>query len=371
MDFQFSNNLDFKRYIKQKQEDIIKRTSSGIQENEKFKIFFAGLNNYLISRAFLEVKVLLIKFDHLLQISDDFYTPLQELLDSDDGVDNNYIIIDGNMKVVSKVVDKDITSSNEARKTYQEISTEGYIVFVLQPDALINFFINGDDFGEGIFLTNSDYNSFRKLKGTEHLTTLFEEYRVKLENRDTYSKFFLTKSHLRVLHNRLSPSIPEKDFIESHKHILRNKPEDSFREDLRFFLENHLKTRMIKKELVLNNFRRLDIFIWDESGTEMFLIEVKWVGLSVHPSGEELGTEYCSNDICPAAVHQSIDYLRQLHTERQNIKRAYLVVFDARSNDLPDTGVGINTLTFSEEEKRHLYKFKKVNDLKVRNIHPS
>lgn len=371
MDLKFTDSVDFKRYIRVKQDEIIKRTSDEIQESSEFKYFFAGLNSYLGSRAFLDVKILLIKAEHLVQIKRDFYSSLECALDSDDSIDNNYIIIDNNINVINKVNDKAIISSNEARKTYQQISKDGYIVFVLQPEALIKYFINGEEYGEGIFLTNHDFNSFKKLKSTSDIMALFDEYQIKLKNRDTYSKFFLKKAHLNALRNIILPDMCENDFIKSYKHLLNNKPEDAFREDLRFFLEGQLKTRMIKKELVLNNFRRLDIFLWDESGTEMFLIEVKWVGVSVHASGERLGTEYRASDICPDAIHQSVDYLKQLHDERQNIKRAYLVVFDARPNDFEDTGHDIEAITLTEDEKSHFYKFKKINDLKVRNFHPS
>lgn len=373
MKLQFSDSTSFKNYIKQKQDEIFKRTSDVMQESDNFKIFIAGLSSYLSSRAFLDIKVLLIKAEHLVQkLPMNFYSLLEGTLDSDDSLDNNYIIVDNNLNVVYKANDKAIISSDEARKMYATMSKDdGYIVFVLQPDALIKYFINGEDYGEGIFLTNHDYNSYRRLKSTNELIPLFEEYRKKLNNRDTYSKFFLKKAHLKVLHSLISPKSDESEFIDSYKHLLNNKPEDAFREDLRFFLEGQLKTRMIKKELVLNDFRRLDIFLWDESGTEMFLIEVKWVGISVHQSGQKLGTEYQASDICPNAIHQSVGYLKQLHDERQNIKRAYLVVFDARPNDCDDTGHDINTIALSDDEKSHFYKFKKINDLKVRNFHPS
>ncbi|MBI0422083.1 hypothetical protein I7H67_04615 [Acinetobacter sp. ACIN00229] len=371
MNLQFANNLDFKQYLQAKKTDIVRRTDSAIQETDQFKSLYAALNSYLISRAFLDIKTLLISKESLLILRDDFYPLLEEVLDSDQSAHNNYLVINENIEISYMARQKDLICSNDARRTYERISTEGYIVFVLQPDALINYYIDGEDYGEGIFLTNYDYNRYKRLKSTSDLSNLFDEYRERLKLRDIYNKFFISRSHLKSLHKKIDPDITEDNFMQLYKNILNNKPEDRLREDLRFFLENELQTRLIKKELILNNFRRLDIFIWDESGTEMFLIEVKWVGTSIHSNGEKIGTSYKDTDICPNAIHQSIDYLRQLHVEKHNIKLGYLVVFDARLENLPDTGTNINDIVISSENIKHFSKFRKVPDFRIDNIHPS
>src|SRR5690606_21096099 len=129
-------------------------------------------------------------------------------------------------------------------------------------------------------------------------------------------------------------------FIADYKHLLRNKPENTFRDDLREFLKFNLRVTQVK-EFLLENMKRLDIYLYDEFG-EIYLIEVKWVGQSIHPQGKKVGISFDGRDINPKAFFQVLDYLEELDNKGQNIVRAYLVVFDARKEDLNDTGNDFN-----------------------------
>src|SRR5690606_14624208 len=137
----------------------------------------------------------------------------------------------------------------------------------------------------------------------------------------------------------------EKKFISDYKHILRNRPEDTFRDDLRLFLTYHIKISQVK-EFLLENMRRLDIYLYDEYG-EIYLIEVKWVGHSIHQEGKKFGTMFDSKDITPKAFFQSLEYLEELDKKGENIVRAYLVVFDARKENLDDTGKNFDKSSLS------------------------
>ncbi|MBP1615733.1 MAG: hypothetical protein H6Q13_3181, partial [Bacteroidetes bacterium] len=195
--------------------------------------------------------------------------------------------------------------------------------------------------------------------------------RQRLKSRDVYNKFFVSKSHLLSLKTDMGSQLDDKKYIYDNKQLLENKPEDKFREDLRFFLSEKLKANFLSKEYILENFKRLDIFILDESGYELYLIEVKWVGISINPSGKKTGTSYSERDIVPNAVKQTVGYLRQLFDEQKNIKLGYLAVFDARKEDLPDTGNSINNLCFENEDAIHFRKFRKIADFRVLNEHPA
>lgn len=370
MNYNFRNNPDFKDILKQKERDIIKRTSEGIQETETFKQLHLSLVSYLKASAKLDFKVLLISKQDFENLSDDCYDKLVNILDSDDCVLNNYVVLNAELNIVNKTRDGKYQNSNDARKIYAELSHE-YIVFLLQPHAMINYFIDGEDFGEGIFFTMDAYKSYEERKTIDYINELFDDYRQYLRNRNNYNKFFISKAHLLSLKDDLKSTLEEKEFIKEHKHLLENKPEDKFRDDLRMFLSNKLKASFLSKEYILENFNRLDIYMLDESGNELYLIEVKWVGTSIHRQGKKIGTSFEEKDITPDAVKQSVSYLKQLHNEQKNIKLGYLAVFDARKNDLPDTGKNISETIFGDEDKMHYRKFRKIPDFRVINEHPS
>ncbi|MBD2792592.1 hypothetical protein ID852_17585 [Xenorhabdus sp. 42] len=371
MDFNFKNNSSFKDLIKAKEKEILKRTLNSFQETNEFKIFYNALLSYLNSRERLDMKLLLITKEDIFKLSVDFYINLESSLDSDIGIQYNSLFLNHKMEIVQydKVSTK--SDSNEARKLYAELSKD-YLVFLLLPGKVIKYFIDGDDFGDGIFFTMADYISYDEKRPIERINELFIQYRQQLAIRNTYCKFFLSKSHIKSLRKDMNSSLDEKKFIEKYNYLLNNKPEDLFREDLRLFLNGKLKAVLLSKELILENFKRLDIVMLDESGSDFYLIEVKWVGTSVHHEGKMIGTSYDESDITPAAIKQSVSYINQLHKERKNIKIAYLAVFDAREDqDQRDTGTNINEDILDEEDKKFFNQFRKIDDFKVKNFHPN
>lgn len=373
MELNFKNNYSFQSILKQKKDEILKRAASGIQDSPKFKQLHSSFVSYLKSNAFSDFKAVLISKVDIENLPEEFYDRLEGVLNSTEVVFCNYLILDSELSVIDKVRDEKFNKdSNEARKLYAELSKD-YVVFLLQPDETVSFFIDGDDYIEGIFLTSKDMKSYTAKMDISKINELFKEYRVHLTYRSVYSNFFISKSHLKSLRNDLKEMVSEEQFIKDNCHLLQNKPEDRLREDLRHFLNARLKATLLTKEYVLENFKRLDIFILDESGTELYLIEVKWVGECISADGKRKSkTSFDSDSINPNAVIQSVKYLKQLDIERQNIKLGFLVVFDARHNqELKDTVDTFDESFLDNDLKKHYKKFVKVSDFKIKNMHPS
>lgn len=344
MELNFKNNYNFQNILKQKKEEILRRAASDIQDSSKFKQLHSSFVSYLKSNAFSDFKAVLISKEAIESLPEEFYTQLESVLNSDDGILCNYLVLNNQLSIIDKARDNKYNSdSNEARKLYIELSKD-YVVFLLQPDETVSFFIDGNDFIEGIFLSLKDMKSYTAKKDISKITDLFSEYQAYIADRNVYSNFFISKSHLKSLKKDLNSMVGEEQFIKDHCHLLNNKPEDRLRENLRHFLNMRLKATLLTKEYILANFNRLDIFILDESGTELYLIEVKWVGECISAEGKKISkTSFDETDINPKAVIQSVKYLKQLHYEKQNIKLGFLVVFDARKNqELADTVATFN-----------------------------
>lgn len=369
MNFNF-NTLDFKEQLTKISAEILKITSNDVQETDQFKALHSGLISYLKEFPMSEFKLLLISKDALSILKEDFYNNLKSQLNSDDGINNNYLIIDNEANIINKTRDYSLKDSAVAQKVFEKLS-EKNIVFLLQPKGLIRYFIDGNSFGKGVFYTYDDYISYEEKRDISKINEVFDEYRKHLKLQNIYCKFFIKNSHLKSLHKDLGSKLSEKEFLTSYKHVLNNKPEELFRDDLKHFLEQKLKVILLAKEYILENFKRLDIYLQDESGFNLYLIEVKWVGQSIHGEGKKWGTKYDAININPAAVKQSVNYIKQLDEQEKPIKIGYLVVFDARKDDLEDT-IPASQLQeiLSEEDSRYSFRFRKINDFRVVNNHP-
>lgn len=360
-----------KDLIKRKEVEIIRRTNSGIHEQLEFKKILATLSQYNNERPVTGFLAILIKPSEVEYIKSDFAENIFKIIDNCILSANNHIIVNGVLDNVH--FDKlQYTDGSQLKKVYVELSKD-YCVFVISTDN-VHYFVNGDDVGSIIFFTKEDQSRFNELKEIRHLNELFEEYRRHLTIRNTYNKFFVSNSGKKALHKHLvrnmETTLTERAFLDDKKQLLENKPEDRFREDLRIFLSDRLKgTVYTSKEHILESFKRIDIFIQDEYG-DLYLIEVKWVGLSIHADGDKLGTEYNASNIDPAAIKQTIGYLMELFKHKKDVKIGYLVVFDARTEDLPDSIELFDKETLSSEEAKHYHRMYKVKDFKVINRHP-
>jgi hypothetical protein len=363
---------NFKRLIKEKEGLIQVRTQESLHENENFKRLHGLLVSYKQINKIVGFRAILIAKADLEALQENAQETIFVMLDSEDATANNHIIVDRNLTITA-VERKAIESSNAARRIYSELSHD-YCVFLISSQDL-TYFIDGHDFGDAIFFTQADHRSYIELKDMSEMPSVLTEYREHLKIRDTYTKFFVSKSHRKALYADLvargeEPAEAEPAFLERSKQLLENKPEDRFREDLRVFLRQKMKIHLLSREYILDDFRRLDILINDELG-DLHLIEVKWVGISIHPSGKEFGTAWTENDINPAGINQSVGYIRKLFESNQQINRAYLAVFNAREEDLPDTYDGFNEANLEDGHREYFSRFTKISDFKIRNLHPN
>ncbi len=369
MNFDFGNNPDFLNLIKTKENQILDRTRDEIQESEGFKIIFANLKSMLRENAFNGVKLIMIKESEIMNITlNDNIRDFNELFSEKNFVYNQIISIDKDINIILAEREELPSNSSEARQYFSGLSKDGNIAFLLLQNK-INYFIKGSDKSESPFFSLADVKKYNEKKDISQINDVLSQYQENLKDRKTYCKFFIELSHLKSLHLDLMPKIEEKTFINDFKHLLRNKPEDTFREDLRQFLSYNLKVSQVK-EFLLENMQRLDIYLYDEYG-EIYLIEVKWVGESVHQNGKKIGTKFNSKNIDPNAFLQTLNYLELLYNKGENIVRAYLIVFDARKTNLDDTGKNFDTTSLTETQFINYRKFEKIRDLRVINFHPS
>jgi hypothetical protein len=367
MTFDFSND-QFKNLISENQVKIQKRTNSGIHENENFRRLLVTFKTFLNDSPFNSFLAVLITKEDVVNLKQDIGSKVETELFSLTASTNNHIIVDKNFDI--KTAERKLFSGNESRRIYREISYD-FCVFLISNQG-IHYFVNGDDIGETIFYSAEDQDRFNELKSINQLDEIFEEYRKHLKIRNIYSKFFVPNSGKRVLYKILNDSkktdISEDEFFKINKHLLNNKPEDSFREDLRLYIETNLKGSLLGKEYVMENFKRLDIFIHDDFG-ELYMIEVKWVGITIHRNGQKIGTKYSMNDINPAGIIQSIDYIRELYETDKKIKLGFLAVFDARNEEMNDTGENFKPSVLKHDLRHFSKKFKKIDDFRVLNNH--
>lgn len=370
------NFEEIRNLIKGKEALIHLRTNNGIQEHENFKKVHRLVISFKEERSVNEFIAILIKKEEIENIAEDFKAKLFHTLSSENAIVSNHIFVDRDCSLLH-CERKDIRDNNEARRLYLELSND-FCVFLITPRG-VHYFVDGNDIGEAIFFTSDTLNSYNELKDIDKIWEVFEDYRKHLKLDNTYRKFFVSMSGKMSLsaHLQLRPENVSnleynktlKKHAETHPHLLNNKPEDNFREDLRHFLEMKLKAKLLGREFIMENFKRLDIFIQDNFG-DLYLIEVKWVGLSIHADGQKFGTPYVEKDINPAAIVQSVGYIKQLAEEGKQIKIGYLAVFDARFDDLPDTVASFDQTIINENDEKYYFRFKRIPDFRVINYHP-
>ena len=367
---EFADNQAFKSYLSDKAKYIYRRTSDGIQDSEQFQRLFSLFAECRRKNPETDYRVLLINKSDLLNLCKDADIRSNALFISKDFLANRTVLIDSNLSVINSSNTPFPSGTNEPRRYLASLAVNDMVVFHVAPNATVNYFIDGEDFGDGIFYTLEEQDRYEELKPIEKLQDVLNDYRVSLTHQDTYLKFFVDKAGLRALHALMKSTETEDAFISKHKHLLKNKPEYLFHEDIRNYIKQHMKV-VVYREVMLEDLDRLDIELIDEGGHDLYFIEIKWVGESIGPAGDSIATKYDANTrIKPAAVKQVVEYIDELLKERQNVKYGYLAVFDARKDDLPDTGLGITETDVPEELRKYYPRFKKFDDFRVKNENP-
>jgi hypothetical protein len=368
----FSNNLTFKQLLDEKKQDILQRTSDGIQDTPQFQRLLSLLSEYRRKNKETDFRLVIISKSDLLRLSNDAEVNAANLFKNNTSLTNRIVYVDTDLSVIGCSNEQFPAKNNEARRLFASISKNDgeWIVFHIAPNATVNYFINGHDYGDGVFYTLEEQNNYEQLKGINQLQEVLDEYRISLTHQNTYLKFFVPRSGLHALYNLIGSTETEATFVSKHKYLLNNKPELLFHEDLRNYIKQHMKV-FVFREVILENLDRLDIELIDERGDDLYFIEIKWVGESIASDGCKFGTEYKANHrIKPDAVRQVVGYIAELLRDRQNIKIGYLAVFDARKDDLPDTGEGITEADVSEELREYYPRFFKLKDFRVKNENP-
>ena len=368
----FTGNPEFKRLLDEKKQDIVQRTSDGVQETVQFQRLRSLLSESRRKNEERDYRLVLISKGNLENLCDNAEEKVAELFINPIFLTNRTLYVDSQLMILNNNNDQFPPDNNEARRYFALLSgtEDGWVVFHIAPNATVNYFINGNDYGDGVFYTLDAQNSYEERKTIESLQDVLEEYRINLTHQDTYLKFFVTKASLRALH-ALTKSTEDIDtFVSNNKHVLNNKPEYLFQNDIRNFIQQHMKV-VVSREVMLEDLDRLDIELTDEGGNDLYFIEIKWLGESINSKGNNISTEYKAIPrIKPDAVRQVVGYIDELLNEKKNIKIGYLAVFDARKEDLPDSGAEISETDLPDDIRRHYPRFKKIPDFRVKNENP-
>ena len=371
MIMKFTDNQEFKALLQTKQKDIQQRTCDGVQETAQFQTLRTLLSGCRRKYEETDYRLVIISKSELQSLAELANEFVDQLFKEPIFLTNRIVKVNSKLEIIDFNNDLFPEENNEARRYFTSISKDSDLIcFLIDPDSTINYFIDGNEYGDGIFYTSSSRKAYEGLKTIDKLEEVLKDYRKTLGNQDTYIKFFIPKSQIMALKKiKGDDGLSNKEYINDNKHLLRNKPEECFREDIRNYIKRHMKV-VIYRELMMENLDRLDIELLDETGRDLYFLEIKWVGQSINANGDDYGTKYTTSRINPDAVVQVLGYINQLLEEKQNIKLGYLLVFDARKDNLPDTGVEIKTEIIPDILKKHLHRYKKIDDFRVVNINP-
>lgn len=366
---EFANNQAFKTLLQTKRREIQQRTSDGVQETPQFQRLYILLGGCAQKYKENDFHLVIISKDDLRRLDDKANEYVERLFKDSNFISNRTVKVDSKLQIIASDNALYPEKNNDARRYFEALSNGDYVCFLIDPDLEINYFIDGNGYGDGIFYTAQARKAYEELKTIDKLEEVLNEYRIVLKNQDTYVKFFVPKSQLKTLKGMSDSTLSDKQFIQEYKHLLRNKPEECFREDIRNYIKRNMKV-VVHRELMLEDRDRLDIELFDEDGKELYFLEIKWVGESIHADGDRLGTAYDETRIKPKAVIQVVGYIKQLQEEKQNIKMGYLIVFDARKENLADTGEGVTEEMLPVELREHYHRYKKLKDFRVINANP-
>lgn len=370
MNYDFSSE-NFKSQLKQKSNEIGERLASPVIDAPSFLLLRNLLKTASEKFALNDFRCITIRRVELDNLPDDMDEKVDALFKGSDFINHYHVDIDHNLKVLSSDDNIPAHESNDVRRHYTEISKKNIVIFLITSSHEVNYFVDGIDGGNCIFYTKEAADSFSKKKKANELESVLEDYRVHLTHRDTYEKFFITTAMLKILYENLDKKpVDEKTFRKENICLLFNKPESRFRDDLFFFLKNKMQA-YVNREDFQDDENRLDISVMDNYGT--YLIEIKWIGKSISANEKDFGAEYAPTpQKVKRWVNQTVGYIKQKSDEHANIKKGYLVVFDARFADInTDYASMINEdVLGSDDLKPFFFRLQKVNDFRVKNISP-
>ena len=365
------DNAAFRDEILSVKERVERQAAEPLLETITFKLLRSLFISEMAKSPDVDIKSVSISRSDFDNLPDDLDEQVKALFASDAFIKNRHIEVDSQLKVKAINNEEFAFGSSQAIQMYCELSRNGNVIFLLSRDNPLSYFINGHNFN-ALFATANDLALYKRKKTVDELDLVFEDYRNHhITDSNNYQKFFVSLTELRSLHKDLDSILSEKDFIEANKHLVKNRPESYFRDDLLGYLQDVMRAR-VSKEFTLNDDDRNDILVQDEAGLGIYFIEVKWVGTSIHHTGKKIGTPFNPDPkIVPEGYRQTIKYIKKLTDLSYNVKLGYLVVFDARKEDAPgDTCDGRRSDMLEDEFKDYERLFRKVPDFRVVNKKP-
>lgn len=256
------------------------------------------------------------------------------------------------------LVEKQYLDGNtaEIKAKLIKISLNDYVFFFGEEG--ITRYINGraiDD--RNIFYTRKDQMTFSKKKDITHIDEVMDDYsREYVTQQVNYMAFFADNATLRQIDSKLIC-----------RNILKNRPEHYMRDQLIIYLTDHMRYTFTREPELGQSKRELDIF-FDVSG-ELYLIEIKWMGVSINDQGNGLSTKYTD---CRAreGVTQTLEYIEELmNSSEKGLRHGYLVIYDAR--DVKEEIV-FNDYSFVRNElKKYLQNFRVLKVIPLDKRHPT
>lgn len=365
------DNAAFRNEILTVKELVEQQASEPILENFSFKLLRSLFISEMAKSPDVDMKSISISTDEFAKLSDDLDVQVKTLFSSNAFIKNRHIVINNQLCVVAVNNEEFATDSVQAIQMYREASRNGKIIFLLSRDNPLSYFINGHNYG-ALFATAEDLALYKRKKTVDELDQVFEDYRNHhITDSNNYQKFFVSLTELRSLHKDLNPDISERDFINENRHLVKNRPESYFRDDLLGYLQDVMRAT-VSKEFTLNDDNRIDILVQDAAGLGIYFIEVKWVGTSIHRLGKSINAPVApSPNVVPEGYQQTIRYIKELTDMSYNVKLGYLVVFDARKDDVVGDSGDARSLDMLEEQyKKYERQFRKVPDFRVVNKKP-
>ena len=356
MNFDFGSE-EFKSQLKRKSNEIGERLSNKIIDSPSFLLIRNLLKSASDSFSVNDYHCITISESEFIALSGDLDEKVSALFKHSSFINHYHVEIDHDLNVIGSDDNIPSRDNNEVRRFYTDLSKNQVVIF---------------DGGDNIFYTQEAADSYKRKKKANELENVLEDYRVHLRHRDTYEKFFITRSMLDILADSLKiAKVEEKRFKKENSHLLFNKPESRFRDDLYFYLKSEMQA-IINREDYQDDENRLDISVMDNFGTGIYLLEIKWIGKSISDDDKGFGVEYSPTPHrVKKWVNQTVGYIKQKSDEHANIKTGYLVVFDARlSNATTEYDQMISENVLEEDLKPFFYRFKKINDFRVKNITP-
>jgi len=365
------DNAAFRNEILHVKELVERQAAEPLLETITFKLLRSLIISEMSKSPDIDMKSISISKTDFEQLPDDLDEQVKTLFASDAFINNRHVEVDNQLKVKAVNNEEFAKDSSQAIQMYCESSRGGNVVFLLSGDSSLSYFVNGHNYG-ALFATADDLALYKRKKTVDELDKVFEDYRKHhITDSNNYQKFFVSLTELRSLHKDLKSNLSEQDFIAENKHLVKNKPESYFRDDLLGYLQNVMRAR-VSKEFTLNDDDRIDILVQDEAGLGIYFIEVKWLGTSIHRTGKQIGSPFApAPKVVPEGYRQTVKYIKKLSDLSYHVKLGYLVVFDARKDDVVgDSGDGRSSDMLEEEYKVYERQFRKVPDFRVVNKKP-